>query len=238
MNNTTTTLNTRYISTSGNFLIDCKDDIINVDSTSGAVVLILPNIIANGLNSIPKSFFINDIANISATNNIIVVPTPSDSVNSTTSFIISNNGGSIICTPSSANEWFINSAIPNGMINAFNNSWIDYTATSSIVGWASVPAPTKKILYKIIDNNKTMLVYFSINGTSNSATTTFTLPVTPLSGISSQLIYHCHDNNVPLVGLLGFNSSSNVVTLRKDISASNFSSTGIKIVGSILTIPI
>jgi hypothetical protein len=236
--NETTTLNTRYISTSGNFLIDCKDDIINVDSTSGAVVLILPNITANGLNSIPKSFFINDIGNLSATNNISIIPTPSDSVNSTISFVISNNGGSVICTPSSANEWFINSAVPSGMISAFNNGWIDYTDSSTIVGWASVPAPTKKILYKIIDNNKTMLVYFSISGTSNSATTTFTLPITPLSGIASQLIYHCHDNNVPLVGLLGFSSLSNVVTLRKDVSGGNFTAIGIKIVGSILTIPI
>ena len=60
--NTTTTLNTKYIGGLGiTYLVDCKDDIINVDTSQGVCTIILPNITQNGLNSIPKSFFINDI---------------------------------------------------------------------------------------------------------------------------------------------------------------------------------
>lgn len=55
--NETTTLNMRYISGLGSInLIDCKDDVINVDTSQGALTIVLPNIVQNGLNSIPKSF--------------------------------------------------------------------------------------------------------------------------------------------------------------------------------------
>jgi hypothetical protein len=237
--NTTTTLNTKYIGGLGIiYLVDCKDDIINVDTSQGACTIILPNIIQNGLNSIPKSFFINDITNSASTNNITIIPTPTDVVNSATSFVISNNGGTVICSPSSANEWFINSAIPTGMISAFSNGWIDYSSTSTIVGWASLPAPTKQIFYKIIDNNKTLLINFAIGGTSNSATTSFTLPATPLAGITGRDIIYCVNNSLNSVGRFQYTSASNVISFTADINGTPFTATNTKQINGTIIIPI
>lgn len=236
--NETTTLNTIYISGLGSInLIDCKDDVINVDTSQGALTIVLPNIVKNGLNSIPKSFFINDISNNASVNPITILPTGSNVVNSATSFVISNNGGTIICTPSSANEWFINSAIPTGMIDAFNNGWIDYTSTSTIVGWSSVGL-TKSILYKVIDNNKTMLIAFSISGTSNSAQTTFTLPFTPLTGITGRDLILCINSGAFSVGKFVYTSASKVITFVHDINGTAFASSGNKQINGTIIIPI
>lgn len=50
--------------------------------------------------------------------------------------------------------------------------WTDYSATSTIVGWSSFT--TKTIRYKII--GKQMFISIQLSGTSNSASTSFTLP--------------------------------------------------------------
>ena len=237
--NTTTTLNTKYIGGLGiTYLVDCKDDIINVDTSQGACTIILPNIIQNGLNSIPKSFFINDITNSASTNNITILPTPSDVVNSTTSFVISNNGGTVICSPSSANEWFINSAIPSGMISAFSNGWIDYSTISTVTGWAALPAPTIQIFYKIIDNNNTLLLNFAIGGTSNSATTNFTLPATPLAGITGRDLIYCVNAGLNSVGRFAYSSASNLISFVHDINGTAFTATGAKQIYGTIIIPI
>ena len=52
------------------------------------------------------------------------------------------------------------------------SDWIDYSATSTIVGWSSFT--TKVIKYRII--GKQVFFNIDLNGTSNSATTSFTLP--------------------------------------------------------------
>lgn len=51
-------------------------------------------------------------------------------------------------------------------------AWTDYSATSTIVGWSSYV--TKRIYYK--DIGKTRFVYVHFDGTSNSTSTSFTLP--------------------------------------------------------------
>jgi hypothetical protein len=50
--------------------------------------------------------------------------------------------------------------------------WVDYSATSTIVGWSSFT--TKQIRYRII--GKQLFVMFNLQGTSNSTSVTFTLP--------------------------------------------------------------
>ncbi len=53
-------------------------------------------------------------------------------------------------------------------------SWVDYSATSTIVGWSALT--TKLIYYVLI--GKVCYVTFYLSGTSNATTATFTLPVT------------------------------------------------------------
>ena len=73
----------------------------------------------------------------------------------------------------------------NSVITEINildpTDWIDYSATSTIVGWSSFT--TKQLKYKII--GKQIFVYYRFIGTSNSTTVTFTLP-----NSSIYLIYH------------------------------------------------
>jgi hypothetical protein len=52
------------------------------------------------------------------------------------------------------------------------NDWVDYSATSTIVGWSSFTA--KIIKYRIV--GKQMFVIFRLEGTSNSTSTNFTVP--------------------------------------------------------------
>ena len=56
--------------------------------------------------------------------------------------------------------------------NQINTPWIDFSEQSTIVGWSSYT--TKVIKYKITGNM--LLCNFNIEGTSNSATTSFTVP--------------------------------------------------------------
>jgi len=64
----------------------------------------------------------------------------------------------------------------NNVITEINlldpTDWVDYSATSTIVGWSSFT--TKQIRYRII--GKQIFVQFNIAGTSNSTLTNFTLP--------------------------------------------------------------
>lgn len=85
--------NTRYV-TEGQHLITLDDDIINCDSSSGAILLILPSILDTGLLYQSKKFYINDYSGTSATNNIQVVGTGSNKINDANVLTISTNGAS------------------------------------------------------------------------------------------------------------------------------------------------
>jgi len=61
-------------------------------------------------------------------------------------------------------------------------AWTDYSASSTIVGWSS---KSSSIRYKIID--KLCFVFFSIGGTSNSTSVSFTLPTAYRTGTGFDL---------------------------------------------------
>jgi hypothetical protein len=58
----------------------------------------------------------------------------------------------------------------NGKVT--QNTWVDYSATSTIVGWSSFTI--KNIRYYVV--GKIITVFYQFAGTSNSTTTTLTLP--------------------------------------------------------------
>lgn len=67
------------------------------------------------------------------------------------------------------------------MFPAFNSQdfpdtgWVDFSNDSSIVGWSSFDTNGRILIYKIVDN--ILYVIYRLDGTSNSATTYFTIPV-------------------------------------------------------------
>jgi hypothetical protein len=89
-----------------------------------------------------------------------------------------------------------------------NNAWVDYSATSTIVGWSSFTA--KILKYKIVGNM--MFVNYGIYGTSNSATTSFTLPNNAVeqaqNGNRTQnngVWYHGNASVLPASNVVNFN---------------------------------
>jgi hypothetical protein len=105
------TYNTKYIdgANTSTYLLDTSDNIVNVDSTGGAVTIILSNIANSGLLLFPRRIFINDIGNNAATNNITIKPNL-DKINNGTSFVMNTNGESVDLIPCSSNEWLCNSS--------------------------------------------------------------------------------------------------------------------------------
>lgn len=101
--------------------------------------------------------------------------------------------------------------------------WIDYSATSTIVGWSSFT--TKIIRYRVI--GKQIFVMFNFNGVSNSTTTTFTLPN---SASNSAVNYIFITNNgVAPVNPGRLVVSGNTATMSIDNTGNTFTASGTKI---------
>jgi hypothetical protein len=90
--------------------------------------------------------------------------------------------------------------------NQINTPWIDFSEQSTIVGWSSFT--TKSIRYKIVGN--IVYVLFTIMGTSNSATTNFTVPLIIKNNIV--FINYSVDNGIGGLGL-GYMTSANINTI-------------------------
>lgn len=86
------------------------------------------------------------------------------------------------------------STLTNGVLNVPNyatgggGTWVDYSATSTIVGWSSFT--TKVIKYSV--NGKQIFFIVEFDGTSNSTSATFTMPNNTINSI---LTYGWSKNN-------------------------------------------
>lgn len=116
----------------------------------------------------------------------------------------------------------------NSVITEINildpTDWIDYSATSTVVGWSSFTS--KVIKYRII--GKQMFVIFSIDGTSNNAATTFTLPNNSLN--FNQLSGRFVNNGTLTAGFSSIQTASNIVTFYVSISSTTWTASGTKTV--------
>jgi hypothetical protein len=101
--------------------------------------------------------------------------------------------------------------------------WSDYFASSTIVGWSA--GKTGTIYTKKI--GKTVFVRYLIDGTSDNATTTFTVPY--VSSVSCYFAGFAIDNGGTKVAAANQTSgSSDVVTLKKDPAGGAFTASGAK----------
>jgi len=104
-------------------------------------------------------------------------------------------------------------------------SWVDYSATSTIVGWSSFTV--KKISYKIIDD--AMIVDFNLEGTSNATTISFTIPSNAASYSYVLSAYIINNGYVPInPGRIVTVSGSNVITVQRDSQSPAFVASGTK----------
>jgi hypothetical protein len=91
--------------------------------------------------------------------------------------------------------------------NQINTPWIDYSNQSTIVGWSAFT--TRKIRYKVL--GKLIVLSFSIVGTSNSATTSFTMPfnIGTLDGADILPTIRVTNNGATLLGNAASTAGSN-----------------------------
>ena len=104
--------------------------------------------------------------------------------------------------------------------------WIDYTASSSIVGWGS-------FVYSYISYakiNHTVFVQFAIAGESNSTTTTFTLPYDNVASFFGNTMLTGSDNGTQLTTPGKVSISTDIVTCYKDCASTLFTGSGTKVV--------
>jgi hypothetical protein len=106
---------------------------------------------------------------------------------------------------------------------AIGVAWTDYFATSTIVGWEA--GKTGHINIKKI--GKTVFVNYYIGGTSNSATTTFTVPYT--INIEQYHILKSTDNGGAGVAGLGIaGNAGTTITLYKTLDSATWTTSGAK----------
>jgi hypothetical protein len=106
--------------------------------------------------------------------------------------------------------------------------WTDYSATSTITGWSSFT--TKKILYKKV--GKLVVVHFHLEGTSNSASSSLTLPYQVVSNMRSTApgVILAIDNGTQVTTAFAYyNSGGSQIDLAKSIASSSWTSSGTKL---------
>ncbi len=109
-------------------------------------------------------------------------------------------------------------------------TWIDYSATATIVGWSAFT--TKTYYYYVIGNSVTLTIY--LDGTSNSTTTTVTTPFNVATGTGIIWVTYTVAGSVFAASRCFF-SAANVIQFDRTIGGSAFTNTGVKTVGIQMT---
>lgn len=119
----------------------------------------------------------------------------------------------------------VTNLLPSG--NGGSDAWIDYSGTSTVTGWGSFT--TKIILYR--QSYKTIQVIFFLNGTSNSTSTTFTLPTASSASSYLSLTYIAVNNGTTITGCrYELPSSSSTVTCDPTSAGGSWTGSGNKLV--------
>ena len=109
----------------------------------------------------------------------------------------------------------------------YTTAWTNYSSTSTIVGWSS-------FTYKVLDYKKvgkTVFVNFRFEGTSNSATTTFTLPVASRNEANVVFLstgLAVDNGGTAVAARIQVSTASTTVTLYSTMSASSWTASGFK----------
>ena len=171
-----------------------------------------------------------NITNTSATASVIV--TVNSSGGNVVSQLLQGSSitvGCILTSGTTAASWQIISSTPS---NSINN-----TTYSTVTGWASF---TTEDIY-IVTNNKSVVVNFFISGTSNSTTTSFTLPASLLSVNASNFYQAAIDFGVDngsskTLGIVQVSPNNNTVNIFYYPTILSWTASGTKTVTGTITI--
>lgn len=102
-------------------------------------------------------------------------------------------------------------------------TWTDYSSTSTVVGWSST---TTKIIKYIQIGSNLLLVEVSITGTSNSTSTTITIPSNAVNDTNQW--NRVTNNGTNAAGRATITGGSNVVTFYTTFSSGTWTASGTK----------
>ena len=109
------------------------------------------------------------------------------------------------------------------------SDWVDYASTSTIIGWSAYT--TQHLYYKRVGD--LLIVLFNFVGTSNSATTSFTLPYTA-ANVQGQGAIRCSDDgSAAALGRCLVTIGSSTVTSYFGLGTTGWTASGGKTVGSL-----
>ena len=191
------TKNTVWISSDYNVKI--KDDVINVDTTGGAVTLRLPNIKNSGFLSYPKTYCINDVGGAAGTNPITVVGLNGDLVNGGASTVIQKDFGSGFADVCNTNEWLVSK---------------DTDSATSGIGGGGMTNFIPKFTSTTTIGNSTMYqadTGVAIGTTTPAASALFQLDSTTQGFLPPRMDTTERDAITPVAGLTIYNTDSNCV---------------------------
>lgn len=148
----------------------------------------------------------------------------------TTDFSINTNKFTVNAT--SGNSLVAGTLTASGNLIAssdlYSVAWTDYGSTSTITGWAA--SPTANIWYKKLGS--LVFVNFSISGTSNSTSSSFTLPYTSKNSTNAYVrgLGWGTDNGTDISGMaFGLNYNDNTVNIFKDATTTAWTNSGTKV---------
>jgi hypothetical protein len=193
-NRPSATKNTKFVSSDYN--INLADDIINVDTTGGAVNLYLPNIKSSGLNLSPKDFCINDTGGVAGTNPINIFGVAGDLVNGGASTVINKDLGSGVAGACNINEWLIS------LDTDSSSSGIGGAGTTNFLAKFTSPS---SIGNSLIHDNGTTVAIGIIGG---DASALFQLDSTTQGFLPPRMDAAARDAITPVAGLTLYNSDS------------------------------
>lgn len=159
-------------------------------------------------------------------------------------FIQDDTGGRTVTWDSDFNnDWYDDGYIANAISSitfewdgtdwnqvayvSYPDDWVDYYSTSTVVGWTSTT--TTDLHY--LKDGEIMHVRFRIEGESDSADTTFTLPNNNHASVEVRDLYRAiDDGGAAAVGVIRMTVSSGTVTLYPTLAltVSNWTNSGTK----------
>lgn len=131
--------NQRYIETAGTHDITMGDDFINVKTSVGAITLVFPNIRDSGAIPSNKVWFVNDVDDMAATNNVTIVSaltTPATELNGSSSVVLETDGFSAEIVPSGYYSYMVNSGTGEGGMTGSGtlNYIVKFTPSGNVLG--------------------------------------------------------------------------------------------------------
>ncbi len=195
--------NQRYINTAGSHDITMNDDYINVSTSVGAITLVFPNIRDSGAIPTNKVWFVNDVDDMAATNNVTIVASdtsPVTELNGGTSVVLDTNGFSAEIVPSGYYNYMVNSGISDGGMTGSGtlNYVAKFTPSGTVLGNSQLFDNGSSVgLGTILPSADTKFHIKGIDNTSNN----FSLKIDGLAS-NTPLLYVRND------GLSTFNSQA------------------------------